>query len=82
MQMPKGVPNLENKFYILRISVYVLKHASRQWFCKLKGTLLSLGYSQSKGDYSLFLNKTSTKITIIAMYVDDILITGSDYKEI
>jgi len=30
----------------------------------------------------LFLNKTSTNITIIAVYVDDILLTGSDIQEI
>jgi len=59
-----------------------MKQASRQWFSKLKDTLISLGYIQSKNDYSLFLNKTSTHITILAVYVDDILLTGSDYIEI
>ena len=62
--------------------VHGLKQASRQWFTKLKDTLLSLGFVQSKNDYSLFLNRTSTNITILAVYVDDILLTGSDSKEI
>jgi len=62
--------------------LYGLKQASRQWFTKLKDTLLSLGFVQSKNDYSLFLNKSSTNITILAVYVDDILLTGSDCKEI
>ena len=82
MQMPKGIPNPDNKVCRLRKSLYGLKQASRQWFTKLKDTLISLGFVQSKNDYSLFLNKTSTNITILAVYVDDILLTGSDSKEI
>jgi len=82
MQMPKGIPNPTNKVCRLKKSLYGLKQASRKWFSKLRDTLLSLGYIQLKNDYSLFLNKTSTHITIIAIYVDDILITGLDYQEI
>jgi len=82
IQMPKGIPNPNNKVCRLKKSLYGLKQASKQWFSKLKDTLISLGYAQSKSDYSLFLNKTSTYITIIAVYVDDILLTGLDYKEI
>ena len=82
MQMPKGIPNPNHKVCRLRKSLYGLKQASRQWFSKLKDTLFSLGYTQSKSDYSLFLNKTSTQITVIAVYVDDILITCSNYAEI
>jgi len=69
MQMPKGIPNPKNKVCRLKKSLYGLKQASRQWFTKLKNTLLSLGYTQSKNDYSLFLNKTTTNITLIAVYV-------------
>jgi len=82
MLIPKGISNPNNKVCRLKKSLYGLKQASRQWFSKLKETLMSFGYTQSKNDYSLFLNKTSTNITIIAVYVDDILLTGSDYKEI
>ena len=81
IEMPKGIPNPKNKVFRLRKSLYGLKQASRQWFTKLKDTLLSLGFIQSKNDYSLFLNKTSTNITILAVYVDDILLTGFDPKE-
>ena len=78
MLMPKGISNPNNKVCRLKKFLYGLKQASRQWFSKLKETLLSFGYNQSKNDYSLFLNKTATNITIIAVYVDDILLTGSD----
>lgn len=81
MEVPKGIPNPSNKVCRLRKSLYGIKQASRRWFTKLNFTLVGLGYQQSKIDYSLFLNKSSTSITIIVVYVDDILITGLDQRE-
>jgi len=78
MEVPKGIPNLCK----LRKSLYGLKQADRQWFSKLSNTLTSLGYQQSKNDYSLFINKSSTHITLVAVYEDDIMIIGSDNIEI
>ena len=82
MEVPKGIPNPSNKVCKLRKSLYGLKQASRQWFSKLTQTLLTLGYQQSKYDYSLFINKSSTDITIVAVYVDDIMVTGSNFSEV
>jgi len=75
MEVPKGISNPSNKICRLKKSLYVLKQASRQWFNKLSNTLISLGYQQSKNDYSLFINKSSKNIAIIEVYVDDILLT-------
>jgi len=82
MEAPKGIYNPAHKVCKLKKSLYGLKQASRQWFSKLSTTLLYLGYQQSKNDYSLFINKSSTDITIIAVYVDDIMLTGSNPTEI
>ena len=72
MQVPEGIPNLEHQVCRLQKSLHGLKQASRQWFQKLSKTLVDLGYQQSKCDYSLFINKSSSHITIVAIYVDDI----------
>ncbi|XP_057522453.1 uncharacterized mitochondrial protein AtMg00810-like [Amaranthus tricolor] len=42
--------------------------------------LFNQGFEQSKNDYSLFINKTPTSITIAAVYVDDILLTGNNHS--
>ncbi|XP_047172892.1 uncharacterized mitochondrial protein AtMg00810-like [Vigna umbellata] len=55
-------------------SLYGLKQASRQWNYKLTSTLLSLGYIQSKSDYSPFVKSDSAHITILLVYVDDIVL--------
>jgi len=82
MQVPQVIPNPEHQVCRLRKSLYGLKQASRQWFQKLSKTLVDLGYQQSKCDYSLFINKSSRHITVVAIYVDDILVTGSDSSKI
>jgi len=78
MKMPEGIPNPHSKVCKLQKSLYGLKQASRQWHSKLADFLRSQGYSQSKSDYSLFIQLSSAHLTVVAVYVDDILITGSD----
>ena len=82
MKMPEGIPNPSNKVCRLQKSLYGLKQASRQWHAKLADFLKLQGYIQSKNDYNLFLNTSGTDLTIAAVYVDDILLTGSNMAEI
>ena len=62
----------------LKKSLYEFKQASRQWFAKLTIEFLDQGFTQSKNDYSLFTKQSSQSFTIVAVYVDDILVTGND----
>ena len=82
MKMPEGIPNPSNKVCKLQKSLYGLKQASRQWFAKLHAFLLQLGYTQSQYDSSLFLRTSASHLTIVAVYVDDILVTGSHHDDI
>lgn len=58
----------------LKRSMYGLKQSSRQWNHKLTNTLISLGYCQSKSDYSLLTKKTDTFFTTILVYVDGLVL--------
>nr|GEU89828.1 retrovirus-related Pol polyprotein from transposon TNT 1-94 [Tanacetum cinerariifolium] len=66
----------------LNKSPYGLKKAYRQWNHELLKFLVSLGFVQSKHDYSLFVKAQRTSFTTALVYVDDILLTGSSTQEI
>ena len=82
MQMPKGIPNPEHKVCRLKKSIYGLKQASKQWFAKLVTKLQSQGFVQSKSDYSLFIKRSENQVTIVAVYVNDIVLTGNHSSSI
>ena len=77
MKMPNDIPNPCNKVCKLAKSLYGLKQTSRQWFAKLADFLQQQGYIQPKNDYSLFRKSSGIHLTIVAVYVDDILVIGS-----
>ncbi|KAL4018675.1 hypothetical protein IC575_022291 [Cucumis melo] len=58
----------------LHQSIYGLKQASRQWFTKLSTFLVSLGFQQSKVDYSLFIKGENDSFIDLLIYVDDIIV--------
>nr|GEV11752.1 hypothetical protein [Tanacetum cinerariifolium] len=71
-----------NQVCQLKRSLYGLKQSPRQWNHELTKFLISLGYVQSKHDYSLFLKITNGKFTAVLVYVDDMLITSDCQQEI
>jgi len=66
----------------LKKALYGLKQASREWFDKLSVFFISVGYTQSMNDHSLFINSSERSFTTILMYVDDIILAGNDKEEI
>ena len=59
-------------------ALYGLKRSPRVWYNTLAAFLKEQGFYPIVADYSVFSND----ITIIAIYVDDILLVGPDKKEI
>lgn len=79
MQLPQGYAGKgENMVCHLNKSLYGLKQASRCWFAKFSNVLLAMGFFQSKADYSLFYRHKGKSSILLLVYVDDIIITGTD----
>jgi hypothetical protein len=62
----------------LHKSLYGLKQASRAWYTRLNDFLLSIGFHASKVDTSLFIFSVGADICYLLVYIDDILLTGSN----
>jgi len=84
MEIPPGlsIPEVAGKVCKLKKSLYGLKQSPRAWFDRFKRALCAMKYIQCNGDHTLFYRHSGRKITILAVYVDDIIITGDDEGEI
>ncbi|GAA0185300.1 hypothetical protein LIER_32588 [Lithospermum erythrorhizon] len=82
MKPPEGMSIPAGCVCRLKKSLYFLKQASRQWFSKLNTSLLSLGFLQSKNNYSLYIKNSFAGVVIVAVYVDDIMVTGFEITKL
>ena len=78
MTIPPGLsPSSSSNVCKLKQSLYGLKQAPWAWLDKFRSSLLKFSFKQSAYDSSLFFCKTSLGIVLL-VYVDDIVITGTD----
>ncbi|KAL0286293.1 UNVERIFIED_CONTAM: Retrovirus-related Pol polyprotein from transposon TNT 1-94 [Sesamum radiatum] len=84
MEQPEGfiVPGLERKVCKLRKSLYGLKQAPKQWYEKFDRSLLSNGYKTNASDTCVYTKLCGCDFVIICLYVDDMLIFGSNLQVI
>lgn len=66
----------------LHKSLYGLKQASRSWFQQFSSVIQEIGFQQSRADYSLFTHVHGNSITVVLLYVDDMIITGNNEEAI
>ncbi|CAM8951545.1 unnamed protein product [Rhodiola kirilowii] len=83
MEPPPGfIEKFGNKVCKLKRSLYGLKQSPRAWFERFTNFLKSQGYTQGQSDHTLFVKKSTTnKMTVLIVYVDDIILTGDDLQE-
>ena len=81
MEPPPGI-NANGKVCKLKRALYGLKQSPRAWFGRFSKFMKEIGYKQSDADHTLFVKRRSKKVTILIVYVDDMVVTGSDDEEI
>ncbi|KAM2315364.1 hypothetical protein ACFX1S_028273 [Malus domestica] len=80
MKQPPGFVDSDRSQYVCRLhkALYGLKQAPRAWFQRLASFLRTHGFSHSKSDASLFIYHSSTYSLYVLVYVDDLIVTGSN----
>ena len=63
-------------------SLYDLKQSPRAWFGKFNQAVKEFGMQKSKSDYSVFYRNSNSGIILLVVYVNYIVITGSDSRGI
>ncbi|GAU44851.1 hypothetical protein TSUD_112250 [Trifolium subterraneum] len=85
VKQPPGfeVKGQEQKVYRLRKALYGLKQAPRAWNKRIDGFLIKIGFTKCVSEHGLYVKGSSKLDHIIrCLYVDDLLITGANEKEI
>ncbi len=59
-------------------ALYGLKQAPREWYLKITGFLQSLGYTPLGADSCIFVRRVGEHFSMLALYVDDILLASTD----
>lgn len=70
----------ENLVYRLFKAIYGLRQVPRAWYAKLNGFLESLGFVRCPYEHAVDTKRVGKESLIIGVYVDDIIVTGTNVK--
>ena len=85
MAQPQGfeVKGKENLVCKLKKSLYGLKQAPRKWYLKFGSFMHEHGYSRCHLDHCIYFKRLDDdNYIILCLYVDDILVAGSNMDHI
>jgi hypothetical protein len=66
--------------YHLNKSLYGIQQAPRAWYAKMDTFLIDTGFSRFHFDPNVYTKKVGIHLIILVLYVDDLILTGSDSK--
>ncbi|KAG5527251.1 hypothetical protein RHGRI_028223 [Rhododendron griersonianum] len=80
MDQPEGfvLPGNERKVCKLTKSLYGLKQAPKQWHQKFDSCILAFGFTHNSADKCIYSKFTKNYGVIVCLYVDDMLIIGTN----
>jgi hypothetical protein len=80
MEQPQGFRDTAHPDFVYKLhkSIYGLKQAPRAWYQCLSSALLDLGFQASVVDSSLFIFIQKHVKIFMLVYIDDIIVTGTN----
>ena len=84
MRQPEGFIKEDRKNLVCRLkkSLYGLKQAPRQWYKKFDSFMSSHSFTRCQADHCCYFKKIENNFIILLLYVDDMLVAGSNMQEI
>ena len=83
MQLPPGSSQVKNDMVCrFHKAIYGLKQSPHAWYAKWSSVVEAAGFVRSNADSSLFTRNGSADISVVLIYVDDLIITGENEVEI
>ena len=80
VEQPEGfqVKGQEEKVYLLKKALYGLKQALNAQYSRIDEHLQNLGFVKSPSEATLYVKGTYANLIVVSIYVDDLLVTGSN----
>jgi hypothetical protein len=76
---PAGFVDVHRRDHVCKLvkSLYGLKQAPRAWFKRFATFAVTVGFTASRSDASLFILRRGSDVAYLLLYVDDIVLTAS-----
>jgi hypothetical protein len=80
IEQPEGFETFDRESQVCRLkrALYGLKQAPRAWYTWIDSYFTGLGFTKSEADANLYQILVESKILIIVLYVDDLILTGDE----
>src|SRR5262249_42898377 len=84
VHQPPGfvVAGKEEHVYKLKKALYGLKQAPRAWYRKIDDFFRANGFRRSESEHTLYIKAGKTETLLVSLYVDDLLVTGSNLESV
>ena len=84
MKQPRGFESKIHPEYVCKLkkALYGLKKAPRAWYGKIGEFLVQSSIKVAPSDSSLFVKEKESRLVIVLVYVDDLIIIGDLSEEI
>ena len=80
LEQPPGYEKKDREEWVYRLlkSLYGLKQGSKNWYDALHKALVELGFTRLEADHGVFFKQVGKDIVILAIHVDDGMVTGNN----
>lgn len=84
LEQPADFSEADPKRYVFRLvkALYGLKQGAKSWYDALCQALSELGFRRSEADHGVFVKEGKDSLILLAVHVDDCMVTGHPASEI